>query len=136
MKKTIKTIIAAALVAVVGMWGLAQPVDAAVDCSLYENASQEIKDAVGCGSGSETAFPEALKNIINFVIGVGGLVAVIYIVIGGIGYMTSNGDASKLAKAKNTILYALIGLVICALAFAIVNFAVGAINNATTPTEP
>lgn len=136
MKRIVKTIMTTTLAVAMGVWGLVQPVGAAVDCSDYANASPEIQAAVGCASGNEAAFPEALKNIINFVIGVGGLVAVIYIVIGGIGYMTSNGDAGKLAKAKNTILYALIGLVICALAFAIVNFAVGAINSATTSTNP
>ena len=44
--------------------------------------------------------------------------------------MTSTGDAGKIEKAKKTILYATIGLVICALAFAIVNFAVSVVNNA------
>jgi len=41
--------------------------------------------------------------------------------------MTSAGDAGKVAKAKSTILYATIGLAVCVLAFAIVNWAIGAI---------
>ena len=53
-----------------------------------------------------------------------GLVAVIVIIIGGINYMTSAGDAGKVKKAKDTILYGVIGLVICVLAFAIVNFVI------------
>ena len=53
-----------------------------------------------------------------------GIVAVIVIIIGGIGYMTSSGDAGKVKKAKDTILYGVIGLVIVALSFAIVNFVI------------
>lgn len=63
-------------------------------------------------------------NIINVIIGVLGLVAVIVIIIGGINYMTSSGDSAKVKKAKDTILYGVIGLVICVLAFAIVNFVI------------
>ncbi|MBR3122174.1 hypothetical protein IKF28_01880, partial [Candidatus Saccharibacteria bacterium] len=58
------------------------------------------------------------------VIGVLGLVCVIVMIIGGVSYMTSSGDAGKVKKAKDTILYGLIGLVICVLAFAIVNFVI------------
>lgn len=66
----------------------------------------------------------AVVGIINGVIAVLGLVAVIVIIIGGINYMTSSGDAGKVKKAKDTILYGVIGLVICVLAFAIVNFVI------------
>ena len=44
--------------------------------------------------------------------------------MGGVGYMTSSGDAGKVKKAKDTILYGVIGLVIVALSFAIVNFVI------------
>ena len=65
-----------------------------------------------------------ITNIINNVILVLGLVCVIVIIIGGISYMTSSGDAGKAKKAKDTILYGVIGLIICVLAFAIVNFVI------------
>lgn len=65
-----------------------------------------------------------ITNILNAVIGVLGIVAVIVIVLGGIQYMTSAGDPGKVKKAKDTILYGIIGLVICVLAFAIVNFVI------------
>ena len=66
----------------------------------------------------------AITGIINAVIAVLGIVCVIVIIIGGINYMTSSGDAGKVKKAKDTILYGVIGLVICVLAFAIVNFVI------------
>lgn len=69
-------------------------------------------------------FEDSIINIINAIIGVLGLVAVVIIIVGGIQYMTSTGDAGKVKKAKDTILYGVIGLVICVLAFAIVNFVI------------
>ena len=50
-----------------------------------------------------------------------GLAAVIVIIIGGIGFVTSQGDAGKAVKARTTIIYGVVGLVICLLAYAIVN---------------
>ena len=74
--------------------------------------------------------PEALvTNLISWVIGVAGVVSVVFIIIGGVGYLTSSGDAGKLQKAKNTITYALIGLAIVALSGAIVAFVSGIIRN-------
>ena len=62
--------------------------------------------------------------ILNAVIGVLSFVCVVVIIIGGVTYMTSSGDAGKVKKAKDTILYVLIGLVVCVLAFALVNFVI------------
>lgn len=67
---------------------------------------------------------QVVTNIINVIIGVLGIVAVIVIIMGGVSYMTSSGDAAKVKKAKDTILYGVIGLVVCVLAFAIVNFVI------------
>jgi hypothetical protein cdivTM_30108 len=65
--------------------------------------------------------------IINVVLGVLGLLAVVVIIYGGFMYTTSAGDSSKIKKAKDTIMYGVIGLVIALLAFAIVNFVVSSI---------
>lgn len=63
-------------------------------------------------------------DIINWVIGLLGIVCVIVIVIGGIQYMTSTGDPGKVKKARDTILYGIIGLIIVILAAVIVNFVI------------
>ena len=65
-----------------------------------------------------------ITGVINAVIGVLGLVCVVVMIIGGINYMTSAGDAGKVKKGKDTILYGLIGLVVCVLAFALVNWVI------------
>ena len=69
-------------------------------------------------------------SLLNTIIGLLGIVSVAFIVIGGVGYMTSAGDPGKIKKSKDTILYACIGLVLVGLAFAIVNFAISTVNNA------
>ena len=74
--------------------------------------------------GKNTNLSTSIVNILNGVIGILGIVAVVVIIIGGIGYMTSAGDAGKVKKAKDTLLYGVIGLVIVVLAFAIVNFVI------------
>lgn len=78
----------------------------------------------GSATGSNADLGGAIINVLNGVLGVLAAVAVVVIVIGGINYMTSAGDAAKVKKAKDTILYAVIGLVICGLAAIIVNFVV------------
>lgn len=65
---------------------------------------------------------EQANAIINVVIGVIGFVAVAFIIFGGIQYTTSAGDPGKVKKAKDTILYGIIGLIVSMLAYAIVNF--------------
>ena len=67
----------------------------------------------------KTGFVGPIVNTILFILGVA---AVIAIVIGGIRYTTSNGDASQIQSAKNTIMYAVIGLVVALMAGGIVNF--------------
>lgn len=79
-------------------------------------------DKYTAGQGGDLS--GSVINIINAVIGVLGLVCVVVMIIGGVNYMTSSGDATKVKKAKDTILYGLIGLVVCVLAFAIVNFVI------------
>ncbi len=67
----------------------------------------------------------AATNVVNILTIVAAAVAVLFIVIGGIKYITSSGDSSKAASGKNTILYAVIGLALAILARAIVGFILG-----------
>ena len=105
-----------------GLFSLA-PNTYATDDVCSSNAPQSVKDAAGC-EGTKNALPNLIIGILNGIIAISGLVAVVFVLIGGINYMTSAGDAGKLEKAKKTILYACIGLVITVLAFAIVNFTI------------
>ncbi|MBR0467923.1 hypothetical protein IJJ53_03415 [Candidatus Saccharibacteria bacterium] len=80
------------------------------------------------------------KQVTNTILYIVGIIAVIMLIIGGIRYVTSGGDSKKVTDAKNTVLYAIIGLVIAFLAFAIVNFVISALpsgstNNSNTSAE-
>ncbi len=76
-----------------------------------------------------------VSNFIGWVLGITGLVAVIFIVIGGVGYMTSSGDANKVQKSRKTLTYALIGLAIVGLSSIITAFVTNLINNAATDSN-
>ena len=54
------------------------------------------------------------------------------LIIGGIRYVISGGDSKKVTDAKNTIMYAIIGLIIAILAYAIVNFVITAVGGEAT----
>ena len=73
---------------------------------------------------ADTAFDGAFTSIINWIMGIVGMICVVVIILGGIQYMTSAGDAGKVKKAKDTILYGIIGLIVVALAAVIVNFVI------------
>lgn len=66
-----------------------------------------------------------LANILNMAYYIGGSVAVIVIVFAGIMYVASAGDAGRITRAKNMILYAVVGLIVILAAFAITNFVIG-----------
>ena len=67
-------------------------------------------------------------QITNTALAAVGLIAVIMLIFGGIRYIISGGDQKKVTDAKNTILYAIIGLIISLLAYAIVNFVLNALS--------
>lgn len=80
-------------------------------------------DSLVCKNSTSTAQP-ILKTVINTLVFLVGIVAVIVMIIGGIMYAVSSGDAGTVTKAKNTIVYALVGLIVAFLAYAIVNWVV------------
>lgn len=97
----------------------------AIRVALIGNASLGECAMKECVSGGDITV-----NLITWVAGMGGVVAAIFLVVGGWGYMTASGDPNKLQKAKTTILYALIGLAIVALAEVLTAFISGVVRNA------
>ncbi len=77
------------------------------------------------GGGESSSVPATVRNIINALLYIAGIAAVVIIVIGGIRFVTSEGDAQKTAKARDVIVNAVIGLVLGVLAYAAVNFVLG-----------
>lgn len=63
-----------------------------------------------------------IKRVVNILLFIIGAIAVIMLIIGGIRYTISGGDQSQVTAAKNTILYAVVGIIVAIFAYAIVNF--------------
>lgn len=81
----------------------------------------EIDSLDGTPQDAESIIP----LITNTLLTIAGIISVIMIIVGGIMYSLSAGDSGKATKAKDTILYSVIGLVITMLAYAIVTFVTG-----------
>lgn len=102
------------------------PAQAQVDINqnLCTGASLNVSAPGDCNPGGEAEqrVNSIISTVINIFSIVVGVVAVIMIIIGGLKYITSGGDSGNVSGAKNTILYAIVGLVIVALAQIIVRF--------------
>lgn len=72
--------------------------------------------------GSTRTVAGTLRQVINIIIFIVGAVSVLMVVIGGFRYAVSGGDQSSITSAKNTILYAIVGVIVAFASFAIVNF--------------
>jgi hypothetical protein len=91
--------------------------------AFAQNAKETInKDVASINPSLSTNLTASVKNIINVLIGVIGVVAVIMLIIGAFQFVVSSGNADSTKKAKDTILFAVIGIVVALLSFAIVNF--------------
>lgn len=84
----------------------------------------ETAGTTGCGADTGRSVPELVGSIISILMYVVGAISVIMIIIGGVRYVLSNGDSNGVQGAKNTILYALVGLVIAIFAQVIVAFVI------------
>jgi hypothetical protein len=95
--------------------GIQECLDAGADATDPEHADDQ----------SQGRALEIIQDVINIFSLIVGVVSVIMIIIGGLKYITSGGDSGNVTGAKNTILYAVIGLVVVALSQFIVHFVLG-----------
>ena len=133
MKKIKQIILALALVGGIGT--LLVPVSVGAVTGIYQPCADAVnKDTAVCQSQGDSA-NTLILTIVNTLLFVVGIASVIVIIIGGVMYTTSAGDASSVSKAKNTILYAIIGVVVAFLAFAIVNWVVGTFSSSAAQQQ-
>ena len=103
--------------------------------------SQSMGDGANSAKGIDQATTlfgpsgtfQTITNVLLFVV---GAISVIMLIIGGIRYVVSGGDSTAVQGAKNTILYAIVGIVICLLAYAVVSFVIGSFTGAGTAANP
>ncbi len=116
--RTITALLVAAFISVV-------PVTSALALDVGAGACGGNNSAPCKASDDDIA--ALLGNVISLLLFIAGAAAVLVIVIGGIRYITSDGDPGAASKAKNTIIFALVGLVIAIMSYSIVNFVIGRI---------
>lgn len=125
LKKTLTGVFAAFVFALVAVF---TPVTPSVNAAECGEATEGIQAGIGCARGDDTPAnlftgeDSIFKTIVNVLLFLIGAISVIMLIYGGIRYTTSGGNSANVTAAKNTILYAIIGLIIAFLAFAIVNF--------------
>lgn len=95
-------------------------------------ANQGQCDNTVTGTGGTDKVNKLIRTVLNVLSVIVGIIAVVMIIIGGFQYITSAGSQEKVTKAKNTLLYAIIGLIIVALAQIIVKFILDKAINGTT----
>ena len=134
MKNIIKKSLGALLIVPALALGLSfaapvlQPVS--VDAAPFD---QGLKDGADSSKGKdqqsdlfgENGIFKTITNVLLFII---GAISVIMLIIGGIRYVVSGGDSGAITSAKNTILYAIVGIVVAILAYALVNFVIGSFS--------
>lgn len=130
------TKILAAGILMIGLLGVLNPVVSAANginiCSK-ENGSDNSVYCQNKDSG-EGQVNGIIKTIVEVLLMAVGAISIIMIVIGGILFALSSGDAQKAAKARSTILYAVVGLIVSVFASAIVNFVFDGFNK--PPAKP
>lgn len=133
MIRKIKTL----LISAVAVLALAVPTLA--PAAVYADAASTINQGLCQGTSLDTTTTDCsaqastaqskindlLTQVINIFSVIVGIIAVFMIIFGGLKYITSGGDSGNVSGAKNTIIYALVGLVIVALAQFIVHFVLG-----------
>lgn len=141
LRKRIVTLVASLIIAAVP---LAVPVAAFAAPAGGSSGGANIEGNLACGttdlkldqgdcksklSGGTSRINNIITDAINIFSIIVGIVAVIMIIVGGFKYITSGGDSGNITSAKNTIIYAVIGLVIVALAQFLVQFVLDKASN-------
>jgi cytochrome bd-type quinol oxidase subunit 2 len=133
-------VIAASLMLAVIPVALPVAVSAADDIDIRKNLACGTNFDTGQGdaacsktdtSNGSTQVNNIIKAVVNIFSALVGIVSVIMIIVGGFKYITSGGDSSNVQSAKNTIIYAVIGLVVVAMAQFVVQFVLSKVNAGT-----
>ena len=112
----------------IGFLGVFTPaVSAANGIDICSNGNENSVYCKNKNTG-ETQVNGIIKTIVEVLLMAVGAISIIMIVIGGIMFALSSGDAQKAAKARNTVLYAVVGLIVSIFASAIVNFVFNRFN--------
>ena len=94
--------------------------------SIADGANSAKGNGMATDLFGQTGTFRTITNVMLYLI---GAISVIMLIIGGLRYVVSGGDSSAVQNAKNTILYAIVGIVVAILAYAVVNFVISSFAN-------
>ena len=117
--------------------GVAAAATLCVGKALALSSAQEGAEAARADGMPSELFGDTgvFTQITNTALMIVGIVSVIMLVWGGLRYVVSGGDSKKVTDAKNTVLYAIIGLIIAVLSYAIVNFVLNSLGNSSNDSQ-
>lgn len=91
--------------------------------AILDQACTGVNNDV-CSKKGDTDANPLIVSVVNLLLYIVGIVAVIMIIVGGMKYLTSSGDSGKVTSAKNTVVYAVVGLLVAIFSWVIVNLIV------------
>jgi uncharacterized membrane protein len=135
MKHKFITIMSALLITITPMAGLTGTALAA--CGHGSSSKDQVLTGLGEAGGNCSEKPvvqtiAAAVQILSFIV---GIVAIISIILAGFKYITSGGDSNRVGNAKQTLIYAIVGIIVAALAQVLVHFVLYQIHNAQDPPK-
>ena len=123
----------------IALFGFIAPPAMAANDEAKEKACTAIGgtyDAGVCSTGGSMSSPQDIVSaVIQIFAWVVGAISVIMLIFAGLKYVTSGGDSNKIASAKNTIIYAVIGLILVVLSTVIVNFVLKKTDEAVSKAD-
>ncbi len=127
--KSIQRLFALVMVSL-SLAGLTSLLPLGAGVALADTAKNEVCNGIGFAGGgvcgdNGTAASNAIDVAVNILAIIVGVAAVVMIIIAGLRFITASGDANKIAAARNSIVYALIGLVVVVAARTIVHYVIG-----------
>lgn len=112
------------IIALLAQGGIPQQDPGVIDADnpdTYSDSGAAL-DADAIGIPKIEASDNTVQNVLNYVFALIGAISVLMIILGGVRYIVSSGDPQRISSSKNTIIYAIIGLIIAVSSAIIVNF--------------
>lgn len=126
IKPVLRTLVPAIALAVLSLSVYIAPVVAGFDGSVQSGADSARGTDQSTDLFGSTGIFRTITNVLLFIL---GAISVIMIIIGGLRYVVSGGNSTAVTAAKNTILYAIVGVIVALLAYAIINFVLGSFTS-------
>lgn len=101
----------------------------AIDTTDACSGLSQLDSSTSCGSGG-SGVNKLLSTVVTIISYIAGVIAIIMIIISGLRYITSSGESSKVGAAKNSLIYALIGIAIVVLAQFLIHFVINSASKA------